>query len=85
LPGRSDRISHGNTGQRGITRPSALCVLCRYRHKTHWTGAANRLARNLLAFIGSIRRECLNRVIIFDEFDEVLGTSAEFSRTAKAI
>jgi hypothetical protein len=22
---------------RGINRHSALCVLCRYRHKTHWT------------------------------------------------
>ena len=24
---------------------SALCVLCRYRHKTHWTGAKYRLNR----------------------------------------
>jgi len=26
---------------------SALCVLCRYRHKTHWTGAAHRIGREI--------------------------------------
>lgn len=29
----------------GIIQKSALWVLCRYRHKTHWTGAAHRLDR----------------------------------------
>jgi antirestriction protein ArdC len=38
--------------RRGITLGSALCVLCRYRHKGHWTGATNRLARNLRARFG---------------------------------
>ena len=29
----------------GIIRVTALWVLCRYRHKTHWSGHENRLAR----------------------------------------
>jgi antirestriction protein ArdC len=31
--------------RRGIIRVSALCVLCRYRHKTHWTRHETRLNR----------------------------------------
>jgi len=31
---------------RGINRITALWVLCRYRHKTHWTGAKHRLDRD---------------------------------------
>jgi hypothetical protein len=31
--------------RRGIIRGSALCVLCRYRHKTHWTSHKSRLNR----------------------------------------
>ncbi|WP_370315957.1 zincin-like metallopeptidase domain-containing protein [Roseivivax marinus] len=30
---------------RGIIQNAALCDLCRYRHKTHWTGADKRLER----------------------------------------
>jgi len=30
----------------GIIRASALCVLCRYRHKTHWTRHETRLDRD---------------------------------------
>jgi len=30
---------------RGIIRIAALCVLCRSRHKTHWTGHHSRLQR----------------------------------------
>ena len=29
----------------GIIRVTALCELCRYRHKSHWSGAEHRLAR----------------------------------------
>jgi antirestriction protein ArdC len=29
----------------GIIRIAALCVLCRYRHKTHWTRHERRLNR----------------------------------------
>ena len=29
----------------GINRHSALCVLCRYRHNGHWTGAPHRIDR----------------------------------------
>ena len=35
----------GNVGPFGIIRDSAFCVLCRYRHKTHWTGHESRLNR----------------------------------------
>lgn len=31
---------------RGIIRRSALCPLCRYRHKGHWTGHTSRLDRS---------------------------------------
>ena len=31
----------------GIIRISALCPLCRHRHKGHWSGAARRLARDM--------------------------------------
>jgi hypothetical protein len=31
----------------GIIRIAALCWLCRYRHKTHWTAAAHRVGRDL--------------------------------------
>ena len=37
----------------GIIRIAALWVLCRYRHKTHWTGHASRLDRNLKNRFGS--------------------------------
>lgn len=32
---------------RGIIRITALCPLCRYRHKTHWTSHTSRLDRDL--------------------------------------
>ena len=31
----------------GIIRIAALCDLCRYRHKSHWTGHSSRLDRDL--------------------------------------
>ena len=31
----------------GIIRATALCVLCRYRHNTHWTRHQSRLDRDL--------------------------------------
>ena len=31
----------------GIIRVTALCDLCRYRHKVHWTGHTSRLGRDL--------------------------------------
>jgi len=31
----------------GIIRATALWILCRYRHKTHWTRHASRLDRDL--------------------------------------
>ncbi|MGJ0454328.1 MAG: zincin-like metallopeptidase domain-containing protein, partial [Methylocystis sp.] len=37
----------------GIIRIAALCVLCRYRHKTHWVGHSSRLARDLSGSHGS--------------------------------
>ena len=37
----------------GIIRVTALCDLCRYRHKSHWTGHASRLDRNLKNRFGS--------------------------------
>jgi len=36
-----------NPDRRGITLGSALCILCRYRHKTHWTSAEPRCNRQL--------------------------------------
>ncbi|TQN59194.1 antirestriction protein, partial [Agrobacterium tumefaciens] len=30
-----------------IIRIAALCVLCRYRHKTHWTASPERVGRDL--------------------------------------
>ena len=36
----------------GIIRVTALCVLCRYRHKTHWTGARHRLNRDFTGRFG---------------------------------
>jgi antirestriction protein ArdC len=33
--------------RRGITRVSALCVLCRYRHKGHFTSHESRCNRQL--------------------------------------
>jgi len=36
----------------GIIRITALWVLCRYRHKTHWTGHKKRLDRDLTARFG---------------------------------
>ena len=43
----------GITDRCGITQRSALCVLCRYRHKTHWTGHKSRLDRDLKNRFGS--------------------------------
>ena len=37
----------------GIIRIAALCDLCRYRHKTHATGHAKRLNRDLTNSFGS--------------------------------
>jgi antirestriction protein ArdC len=37
----------------GIIRVTALWPLCRYRHKSHWTGHASRLDRNLKNRFGS--------------------------------
>ena len=37
----------------GINRQSALWVLCRYRHKTHWTGHKTRLARDFSGRFGN--------------------------------
>ena len=38
---------------RGINGLSALWVLCRYRHKTHWTGHKTRLARDFSGRFGN--------------------------------
>jgi antirestriction protein ArdC len=46
-PRRYDRVLRANSYRRGITLGSALWVLCRYRHKTHWTGHKSRLDRDL--------------------------------------
>ena len=37
----------------GIIQASALCVLCRFRHNTHWTGHKSRLDRDLKNRFGS--------------------------------
>jgi len=37
----------------GIILIAALCPLCRYRHKGHWTGAPHRLARDHSGRFGS--------------------------------
>lgn len=37
----------------GIVRIAALCPLCRYRHKTHWTGHKSRLARDFSGRFGN--------------------------------
>ena len=37
----------------GIIRITALWVLCRYRHKTHWTGHPTRLDRDQRGRFGS--------------------------------
>ena len=37
----------------GIIRIAALWVLCRFRHKGHWSGAACRLGRDLSGSFGS--------------------------------
>ena len=37
----------------GIVRITALWVLCRYRHKTHWTGHKTRLARDFSGRFGN--------------------------------
>jgi hypothetical protein len=43
----SRALLNGDFRPRGIIRAPALCVLCRYRHKTHWTRHASRLDRDL--------------------------------------
>src|SRR6185295_1230217 len=50
---RSGRVLRANPDRRGITLGSALWPLCRYRHNTHWTGHASRLARDLAHRFGS--------------------------------
>lgn len=37
----------------GIIRVTALCPLCRYRHKSHWSGSKERLARDQSGRFGS--------------------------------
>jgi hypothetical protein len=37
----------------GIIPVAALCPLCRYRHKSHWSGAKERLDRDLRNAFGS--------------------------------
>ena len=46
----ASRASHRRCG---INRRSALWVLCRYRHKTHWTGHKTRLARDFSGRFGN--------------------------------
>jgi len=43
---RSTRAARCTGQGRGIIRESALCVLFRHRHKTHWTAHESRLARD---------------------------------------
>ena len=43
---RSNRNATGCKGRRGINRSAALWVLCRHRHKAHWTGHERRLNRS---------------------------------------
>jgi len=45
------RTADGDT-ERHI-RITALCPLCRYRHKGHWSGAAHRLNRDMTGCYGS--------------------------------
>ena len=45
LPRRSNYNTTSSADRRGIIRSSALWILCRHRHKTHWTGATKRLDR----------------------------------------
>ena len=47
------RDSWVSSVRRGIIPESALCALCRYRHKTHWTGHKTRLNRDLSGRFGS--------------------------------
>jgi antirestriction protein ArdC len=44
-PRRKVLLSNGIGNRRGIIQRSALWVLCRYRHKTHWTKHPSRLDR----------------------------------------
>jgi antirestriction protein ArdC len=50
---RFARVLRVNRDRRGITLGSALCVLCRYRHKGHWSGHETRLKRELSTRFGS--------------------------------
>ena len=36
----------------GIIRVTALWILCRYRHKVHWSGASSRLDRDMKGRFG---------------------------------
>ncbi|MBB5687829.1 zincin-like metallopeptidase domain-containing protein, partial [Sphingobium boeckii] len=45
LEARDHAADRANSTPRGIIRVAALWVLCRYRHKTHWTGSYKRLDR----------------------------------------
>jgi antirestriction protein ArdC len=52
-PRRNAPASGTHNVRRGIIRVSALWVLCRCRHKTHWTGHPSRLDRDLSGHFGS--------------------------------
>ncbi len=47
------RTTNLNQRPRGIIRIAALWTLCRYRHKSHWTGSKERLARDQSGRFGS--------------------------------
>ena len=53
----------------GIIRVTALCPLCRYRHKSHWTGHSSRLNRDLKNRFGTA-------AYAFEEIVALSGQSA---------
>jgi antirestriction protein ArdC len=53
LEARDHAANRANSTPRGIIRVAALWVLCRYRHKSHATGHARRLGRDLTHGFGS--------------------------------
>jgi len=53
LPRRSNYNTTRAAYRRGIIRTLALWVLCRPRHKSHWTGHSSRLGRDLKNRFGS--------------------------------
>nr|WP_200862236.1 zincin-like metallopeptidase domain-containing protein [Sphingobium sp. MI1205] len=50
-------------------RVTALCPLCRYRHKTHWSGHSSRLARTFGKRFG-------DKAYAFEELVALSGQSA---------